>query len=56
MAKSNNYDASAHAAQMAILRELLLADTLNFAALSKATSLTSDHANFHLKSWLTMRL
>lgn len=49
MAKSNNYDASAHAAQMAILRELLLADTLNFAALSKATSLTSDHANFHLK-------
>lgn len=47
--KSNNYDASGHAAQMAILRELLLADTINFSALSKSTGLTSDHANFHLK-------
>lgn len=49
MAKSNNYDASGHAAQMAILRELLLADSLNFSALSKSTGLSSDHANFHLK-------
>lgn len=34
---------------MAILRELLLADTLNFSAVTKSTGLTSDHANFHLK-------
>lgn len=49
MAKSNKYDASAHAAQMAILRELLLANTLNYSVLSKSTGLTSDHANFHIK-------
>lgn len=49
MATLNKYDATAHAAQMAILRELLLADTLNFSALSKSTGLTSDHANFHIK-------
>ncbi len=49
MVKSNNFDATAHAAQMAILRELLLADTLNFSTLSKSTGLTSDHANFHIK-------
>lgn len=49
MAISNKYDATAHAAQMAILRELLLADTLNYSALSKSTGLMSDHANFHIK-------
>lgn len=49
MVKSNSYDASGHAAQMAILRELLLADTVNFGTLNKSTGLTSDHANFHLK-------
>lgn len=49
MARSNNYDASAHVAQMAILRELLLADSCNFSALSTSTGLTSDHANFHIK-------
>lgn len=52
MAKSNNYDSSAHAAQMAILRELLLANTLNFSALTRSTGLTSDHANFHVKQLL----
>lgn len=49
MAKSNSYDATAHAAQMSILRELLLADSLNFSTLRKSTGLTSDHANFHIK-------
>lgn len=49
MAKSNSYDASAHAAQMAILRELLLADSVNFSKLAASTGLASDHANFHIK-------
>lgn len=49
MTRSSNYDSSAHAAQMAILRELLLAETLSFSALCKSSSLSSDHANFHIK-------
>lgn len=49
MAKSNNYDATAHTAQMAILRGLLLAKKAAFSDLQKSTGLTSDHANFHIK-------
>lgn len=48
MARST-YEASAHGAQMAILRTLLLSDSASFSELTKATKLTSDHANFHIK-------
>lgn len=41
-----------HPAQMSILRELSYASSCNFSALQKATSLTSDHANFHIKKLL----
>lgn len=44
-----SYEADAHQAQMQILRKLLLSPNANFAALQKATDLTSDHFNFHLK-------
>lgn len=44
-----SYEASAHAAQMRILRHLLLAPHAGFAELQKQTGLTSDHANFHIK-------
>ncbi len=48
MAKSP-YKADAHEAQMRILRHLLLNPTANFGDLTKATDLSSDHANFHIK-------
>ncbi len=44
-----SYEADAHQAQMQILRKLLLSPSASFAALQKATDLTSDHFNFHLK-------
>lgn len=44
-----SYEASAHEAQMKILRHLLLRPFAGFAELQKQTSLTSDHANFHIK-------
>lgn len=44
-----SYEASAHAAQMKILRHLLLSPHAGFAELQKQTALTSDHANFHIK-------
>lgn len=44
-----SYEASAHAAQMKILRQLLLAPSLPFSALQKATDLTSDHFTFHIQ-------
>lgn len=44
-----SYEASAHQAQMAILRHLLLSKNASFAALQKDTSLSSDHFNFHIK-------
>lgn len=56
MAKSSNYDATAHTAQMAMLRALLLSDTLTFSALQKSTNLSSDHANFHLKQLINNQL
>lgn len=48
MAKSP-YKADAHEAQMSILRHLLLQPEASFADLTRAASLTSDHANFHIK-------
>ena len=44
-----SYEASAHRAQMKILRHLLLSPSAGFAELQKRTDLTSDHANFHIK-------
>lgn len=44
-----SYEASAHAAQMKILRHLLLSPHAGFAELQKQTDMTSDHANFHIK-------
>jgi len=44
-----SYEASAHEAQMKILRTLLLSDSANFATLQKSTGLESDHFNFHIK-------
>jgi len=44
-----SYEASAHDAQMAILRHLLLSPGAGFAELQKNTDLTSDHFNFHIK-------
>lgn len=44
-----SYEASAHEAQMKILRHLLLSPSAGFAELQKQTGLTSDHANFHIK-------
>lgn len=38
-----------HEMQMKILREMLFAPKSTFASLQKATGLTSDHANFHIK-------
>lgn len=44
-----NYEAGAHEAQMNILRELLMAKKKSFVELQKASGLTSDHVNFHIK-------
>lgn len=44
-----SYEASAHDAQMAILRHLLLSPGAGFAELQKSTDLASDHFNFHIK-------
>lgn len=44
-----NYSADAHEAQMKLLKQLLLSSTSKFSVLTKATDLTSDHANFHIK-------
>lgn len=44
-----NYSADAHDAQMKLLRQLLLSSSSKFSELTKASGLTSDHANFHIK-------
>lgn len=44
-----SYEASAHEAQMKILRHLLLSPSAGYAELQKQTGLSSDHANFHVK-------
>lgn len=49
MSKQHSYEADAHIAQMHILRALLVGQTATFSELTKATGLTSDHANFHIK-------
>lgn len=47
-----SYEASAHEAQMKILRHLLLAPHAGFSVLQKTTDLSSDHFNFHIKKLL----
>ena len=49
MSKSNSYEAEAHVAQMSMLRKLLIGQVASFAELSRASGLTTDHANFHIK-------
>lgn len=44
-----NYSANAHTAQMKLLRQLLMSSSCRFSELTKASQLTSDHANFHIK-------
>jgi ADP-ribose pyrophosphatase YjhB (NUDIX family) len=44
-----SYEAEAHAAQMNILKRLLLAPKASFSELQKASSLTSDSTTFHIK-------
>lgn len=50
----DEYTADAHAAQMKILRELLLTTSAGFAELQRSTGLTSDHVNFHIKKLVTV--
>ncbi len=49
MRRTDGYTADAHDAQMKILRSLLMTTDCTFAELTRATGLTSDHANFHIK-------
>lgn len=44
-----SYEASAHQVQMEVLKRLLFMQTASFSDLLKATDLTSDHFNFHIK-------
>jgi len=44
-----SYEASAHQVQMEVLRKLLFMKQASFSELLKATDLTSDHFNFHIK-------
>lgn len=53
-AKTSEYTADAHHAQMKILRALLLTTSGSFGELVKATGLTSDHTNFHIKKLISV--
>ena len=44
-----SHEASIHAAQTSILRELLFRPEAGYAELQKPTGLSSDHFNFHIK-------
>lgn len=44
-----SYEPNTHEAQVAILRHLLFLPQSTFSELQKATDLTSDHFNFHIK-------
>lgn len=44
-----SYESNTHVAQVAILRHLLFKPQAGFSELQKATNLTSDHFNFHVK-------
>ena len=49
MSRSHSYEAEAHVAQMSILRKLLIGQVASFSDLNRATQLTTDHTNFHVK-------
>lgn len=49
MKRAEGYTSDAHITQMRILRALLMSIDRSFADLSRASGLTSDHANFHIK-------
>lgn len=44
-----SYEPNTHEAQVAILRQLLFVADARFSALQKASELSSDHFNFHIK-------
>ena len=48
-----SYEADAHISQMIILRTLLISQVSSFSDLVRATELTTDHANFHIKKLIT---
>lgn len=50
------YNADAHEAQMKLLRQLLLSSTSKFSELAKASELSSDHVNFHIKQLISSGL
>ncbi len=54
MSTKSEYTADAHQAQMKILRALLMATETSFSELTRATGLTSDHANFHVKKLVSI--
>lgn len=49
-----SHEAKIHPAQTQILRELLFLPSANFAKLSEATKLGSDHAKFHIRRLLEL--
>ena len=56
MSQTHSYEAEAHVAQMSILRKLLIGQTASFSDLSRATSLTTDHTNFHIKQLISAKM
>jgi 8-oxo-dGTP diphosphatase len=50
-----SYEPNTHVAQVAILRHLLFTPHAVFSELQKATKLSSDHVNFHIKKLIDER-
>ena len=48
-----SYEASAHKAQMAILRTLLIQGVSSFSELARTAKLSNDHGTFHIKKLVT---
>lgn len=51
--KTMSYEPDAHPAQVAIMRRLLFTPSASFSDLQKTTTLTSDHATFHIKKLIS---
>ncbi len=49
------YEPQAHDTQIAIMRHLLFTPSATFADIQRATNLTSDHFNFHIKRLVQQR-
>lgn len=56
MSQSHSYEAEAHVAQMSILRKLLIGQSASFSDLARATNLTTDHTNFHIKQLIAAKM